>query len=155
MHVKRALFGFTLLEVLVVVLIIGILSSIGVYGLNVSRAMNRDTKRISDISILRAALTQHWLQTATYPQREKTDLGRAGANSDKLGSSGFLSLEQTAPIVFLQRVPLGPKVGEYYQYHGSNKGYSIKFVTEKTTIYGSAGIWYAHADGIDKDDAEK
>lgn len=152
---SRSLFGFTLLEVLVVVLIVGILAAVGIYGLGVTRAMNRDTKRVSDISVVRAALTQYWLQKASYPESESLDLGRPGANADRLGGTGFVAADQQPTPIILDRVPTGPKAGEYYRYHGSAKGYSLRFTTERATAYGPAGTWYAHTDSVDKDDAEK
>jgi prepilin-type N-terminal cleavage/methylation domain-containing protein len=106
--------GFTVLEVLVVIAIIGILAAVAVYSLSVTRASNRDAKRISDISVLRAALSQHWLQKATYPQSEKVDLGRPGAEADKLTGNGFVGATIEATPVFMLQVPVGPKAGEKY-----------------------------------------
>jgi prepilin-type N-terminal cleavage/methylation domain-containing protein len=144
--------GFTVLEVLVVIAIMGILAAVAVYSLSVTKASNRDAKRISDIAVMRAALTQHWLQKATYPQSEKVDLGRPGAEADKLTGNGFIASSVEAKPVFLLQVPLGPKAGEYYTYRGSSDGYSLRFVTERPTAYGAAGVYYAHADGIDRTD---
>lgn len=145
--------GFTVLEVLVVIAIIGILAAVAVYSLSITRASNRDAKRISDIAVIRAALSQHWLQKATYPQSEKVDLGRPGAEADKLTGNGFIASSVEATPVFLLQVPVGPKAGEYYTYQGSSQGYSLRFVTERQTAYGVAGTYYAHADGIDREDA--
>ncbi|MCC7357439.1 type II secretion system protein [Candidatus Uhrbacteria bacterium] len=141
--------GFTVLELLVVIAIIGILAAVSVYSLSITRASNRDAKRISDIAVMRAALSQHWLQKATYPQSEKVDLGRQGAEADKLTGNGFVAANIDAKPVFLLQVPLGPKAGEYYTYHGDNQGYSLRFVTERPTAYGAPGVYYGHSDGVD------
>lgn len=151
-RIKR---GFTLLEALVVIAIVGILAAIAIYSLNVTRASNRDAKRVSDVSVIRAALSQYWLQKAAYPASEAIDLGKPGARADALANNGFVDREQQAPPIFLEHVPLGPKVGEYYRYHGSSQGYSLRFVTERQTAYGPPGTWYAHSDGVDKQDIEK
>jgi prepilin-type N-terminal cleavage/methylation domain-containing protein len=50
--------GFTLIEMLVVIAIIGLLSSIIVVGLSSSRAKSRDAKRLSDVKEI-----QKWLET--------------------------------------------------------------------------------------------
>lgn len=147
--------GFTLLEALVVVLIVGILAAVAIYGLGITRAMNRDTQRVSDVSVIRAALTQYWLQTASYPVSDPVDLGRPGANADKLGDPGFIAADQQPAKTYLQSVPVGPSSGEYYRYHGSAKGYSLRFVTERATAYGAAGTWYAHSTGVDTLDVEQ
>ncbi|MFH1620799.1 MAG: prepilin-type N-terminal cleavage/methylation domain-containing protein [Patescibacteria group bacterium] len=155
MKAYKKMSGFTILEVLVVLLVVGILASVAIYSLNLSRASNRDSKRISDISVIRASLTQYWLQNAVYPTSEAVDLGRPGAGADKLAKAGFVAKDSPSVPVFLDQVPTGPKAGEYYRYKGSSKGYSLRFSTERTTAYGEAGIWYAHSGGIDKEDVEK
>jgi len=147
--------GFTLLEVLVVVAIVGIMAAVAIYSLNITRAGNRDSKRVSDISVIRASLTQFWLQKASYPQSDSVDLSRPGANADKLTIAGFVPQDQQDAVVFLQQVPVGPSAGEYYRYHGSPQGYSLTFTTERQTAYGAVGTWYAHSDGVDKEDVEK
>ncbi|MFZ2803734.1 MAG: prepilin-type N-terminal cleavage/methylation domain-containing protein [Patescibacteria group bacterium] len=147
--------GFSLLEALVVILIVGILAAIAIYSLNITRASNRDAKRISDISVIRAGLTQYWLQQATYPVSTGVSLGEPGAGADVLAANGFAPANQATAPVYLQALPMGPKANEYYFYHGSATGYSIKFTTERNTAYGPAGTWYAHSGGVDKSDVEK
>jgi prepilin-type N-terminal cleavage/methylation domain-containing protein len=147
--------GFTILELLVVIAAVGILAAVAIYSLNLTRAASRDSKRVSDVSVMRAALTQFWLQKATYPTSDAVDLGRAGANADVLSGNGWSARDQAADPIILQQAPLGPKAGEYYRYHGSSNGYALRFVTERATAYGPAGTWYAHADGVDQVDEEK
>ena len=148
--------GFTILEVIVVILIFGIFAAVAVYSLSVTRAMGRDDRRVSDISVMRAAMSQYWLQKASYPQNDPVDLGRPGTGADGLTTDGFVSKEQPGPgIVILDQIPTGPSSGEYYRYHGSAKGYSLRFKTERQTAYGAAGTWYAHAGGVDQEYTEK
>ncbi len=147
--------GFTFLEALIVILIVGILASVAIYSLNITRAMNRDAKRISDISVLRAGLSQYWLQKATYPKSGPLKLGMPGSGAAVLSDAGFTAAGKAVSPVFLQAIPTGPKAGEFYLYQGSASGYSIRFVTERSTVYGTQGVWYAHASGIDHDNSEK
>jgi len=144
--------GFSVLELLIVIAVVGIMAAVAVYSLSVTRASNRDAKRISDIAVLRASLSQHWLQKATYPQSEKVDLGRPGAQADKLTGNGFIAREVEASPVYMLQVPVGPKANEYYTYRGSSQGYSLRFVTERPSAYGAAGAYYAHADGVNRED---
>jgi len=150
---KRA--GFTILELLVVIVFVGILAAVAIYSLNVTRATSRDSKRVSDISVIRAALSQHWLQKASYPVNEGVNLGQVGVNADVLAGNGFVAGDQAIDPLFLQRVPTGPKAGEYYAYRGSASGYSIRFMTERETAYGPPGIYFAHAGGVDTADELK
>ncbi len=152
---RRNLPGFTLLEILVVVVAVGILAAVGIYMLNITRSMNRDNKRVSDVAVLRAGLTQYWLQKAGYPQSDPVDLGAPGAGVDRLTVDGFVPANSASSPVYLSQVPVGPKGGEYYRYHGSAQGYSIRFATERQTAYGTAGTYYAHADGINQTDDEE
>ena len=147
--------GFTFLELMVVVLVIGILAAAAIYSLNITRAMNRDAKRTSDVSVIRAALTQYWLQKASYPQSDPVNLGSSGTGADRLTGAGFAPSDNATPPIFLDHVPTAPKAGEYYRYHGSVRGYSLRFATERQTAYGPAGVWYAHAGGVDTEDSEK
>lgn len=140
--------GITIPELLIGVLVIGIIVAIFVYALGVQRTMSRDSKRISDISVLRASLSQYWLQKASYPESEGFYLGQPGG-AERLGGNGFTTAEDTTPPILLEQLPTGPKSGEYYAYRGSKTGYSLMFTTERDTAYGPAGIYYAHSSGVD------
>ncbi len=59
--------GFTLLELLVVIGIIGLLASILVVNLTGARKRARDTKRIGDIRNLQIALEDYYGKNAKYP----------------------------------------------------------------------------------------
>lgn len=59
--------GFTLIELIVVVAIIGIVSGIIMTSVNNSKAKGRDTKRIADISIIQLALERHYDVNKSYP----------------------------------------------------------------------------------------
>jgi prepilin-type N-terminal cleavage/methylation domain-containing protein len=146
--------GFSILELLIVLVIIGILGAVAMYALGVSRATTRDAKRVSDISVLRSGLTQYWLQKASYPVSEPVELGKTGSGAVGLTSTGFTGPEGGG-VVILQRIPVGPKANEYYRYIGASAGYSIRFTTERATAFGPAGTYFAHASGVDTADVEK
>lgn len=59
--------GFTLLELLVVIGIIGLLASILVVNLTSARRRARDTKRIADIRNLQTAAEDYYGKNAKYP----------------------------------------------------------------------------------------
>ena len=135
--------------------VFGLLATLAVLSLNSARASLRDAQRLSDVSVVRSALSQYWLEKATYPQSTGIDLGQAGSNSEMLSAAGFVARTDPTQPIYLNRVPTGPKVNEYYRYHAGANGYSIRFQTETRTDLGLANVYYAHASGIDLEDSEK
>lgn len=150
----RRLPGVTIPELLIGLLIIGIVIAIFTYALGVQRAMSRDSKRVSDISVMRAALSQYWLQKASYPVSEGIFLGQPGG-AERLTGSGFAPAGDSTPPIFLDTLPVGPNSGEYYAFHSTASGYSLRFITERATAYGPAGTYYAHSNGVDNLDELK
>jgi prepilin-type N-terminal cleavage/methylation domain-containing protein len=147
--------GFTLIELLIVVSIIGLLAMISIIVLNGARLKQRDTKRISDVQIIRAALEQYWFRNASYPLVGPAALQAIGSGSySAITSNGFEAIPPTGEI-FLQRVPVGPKSGEFYQYRGDSTGYSLRFIPEGATVFGAGNgstPYYAHSDVVDTAD---
>lgn len=80
--------GFTLIELMVVIAIIGVLSSIVLASLNSSRMKSRDTKRIADIKGLQTALEFYFDAKRRYPEELDAD--------DFVGE--FIPSEPTDPI---------------------------------------------------------
>lgn len=154
MNIRTSFRAFTLIELLVVIAIVGLLSVASVIVLNQARMKSRDAKRVSDIQVIRAGLEQHWLEKASYPTTAaQVQLG-TGAYS-VLSSNGF---EATLTgQAYLMKVPTDPKSSTYYLYQCTNgsAGYTIQFSTESVTIYGPAGTYYAHSNGIDTDSTQK
>lgn len=151
---RRFRSGFTVLELLIVVAVFGLLATLAILSFNSARAKLRDAQRISDVSVLRASLSRYWLEKATYPSNQNLELASPGSNSDRLTANGFTAASESTQI-YLERVPVGPRSGEYYRYTGGPNGYSIRFRTERDTALGKPNIYYAHASGIDQEDVEK
>lgn len=145
--------AFTVLEILIVLAVFGLLATLAIISLNGARASMRDAQRLSDVSVMRAALSQYWLDKATYPESGGADLGQGDAQV--FGSSGFAATADGSQTVYIQRVPSGPRSGEYYHYRGGSDGYSIRFQTETKTDLGNPNVYYAHQSGIDLEDALK
>jgi prepilin-type N-terminal cleavage/methylation domain-containing protein len=151
---KKIHLGFTLVELLIVVAIIGILSMISVVVLNQARIKSRDAKRVSDIQVIRAGLEQHWLEKASYPTTaSQVQLGIGGYSV--LTKNGFEA--SATGLVYLAKVPTDPKASVYYFYECTNGsiGYTIQFTTEGKTNYGDAGTYFAHSNGVDAEATQK
>ena len=82
--------GFTLVELLVVISIIGILSSFAVVSLNSARVKARDALRKGDMAQLRTAINLYYDDNEEYPACGAWDGGAAdfGATADAADDSG-------------------------------------------------------------------
>jgi prepilin-type N-terminal cleavage/methylation domain-containing protein len=148
--------GFTVLEVLIVLAVFGLLATLAVLSLNSARARVRDAQRLSDVSTISAALSRYWLEKATYPSSAGVELSAPTSNTEVLSAGGFEKRDKAQPPIYLDRLPAGPKVGEYYRYKGGANGYSLRFSTESDTELGKANVFYAHSNGVmDGKDEEK
>ena len=74
--------GFTLIEMLVVVAIIGLLASVVITGLGSARQKARDTRRISDIRQIQNALETYYSNNTSYP--DNTAFGNLFVPEDPL-----------------------------------------------------------------------
>ena len=143
--------GFSLLEGLIVLAVVGLLAAFAAVSLSSARARMRDAQRLASMSTLKSALQIYWLDKATYPSSDGVNLGLAVTKSEVLTSNGFSTRADATGTVYLPSVPTGPNVGEYYQYKGGPNGYSVRFKTESDTEFGLANVYYLHSSGIDKD----
>lgn len=93
MHKKQ---GFTLVEILVVVSIIGMLSSIVLVGLGSFRARGRDARRVADLRETQNALELYYGKFGGYPLTTwdglegtliEAEIGVSGISDDPLGST--------------------------------------------------------------------
>lgn len=147
--------GFTVLEGLIVLAVFGVFATLAVLSLNSARARMRDAQRLSNVSIIRTALSRYWLEKATYPASAGVNLAEPGTKTDVLTSDGFADrVEIKDKQVYIQ-VPSGPKANEYYQYKGGPNGFAIRFQTERDSDLGKANIYFAHSTGIDQEDVQK
>ena len=115
---KKNLLGFTLVELLVVISIIGILSSFAVVSLNSARQKARDALRKGDIAQLRTALEMYYDDYLSYPACGTWDDGDSdfGATvSDNFGGGcecyiNVLEIELTAGLKpIMPKPPRDPK----------------------------------------------
>jgi prepilin-type N-terminal cleavage/methylation domain-containing protein len=105
--------GFSLLELLVVVGILGILLTFGISSYNTAQKRSRDAKRRGDIKDLQKAAEQYYsICNYSYP-----------AN---LGTSSIVCTNPTNQIMPTNRLPHDPKTGSAYSCIGcSTSGFTI------------------------------
>lgn len=59
--------GFTIMEVLVVIAIIGVLTAVVLPSISQTRAKNRDTEKIADLAVIQLGLSSYYNQNRVYP----------------------------------------------------------------------------------------
>ena len=72
--------GFTLIEVLTTVFIIGILVALTSYVLQSSLSRSRDTQRLSDLNNIKTTLEQYYLENREYPENTLYKSGLVNPN---------------------------------------------------------------------------
>ncbi len=146
---QRASQGFTPIELLFVVLLIGILALTAVSFLNTSRERARDAKRLVDVRRIQTALEFYELEYDAYPVVDQP-IVLGGAQAAKLcdqEAGGFVPAATTCATEFIT-LPKDPESGKAYRYIGAANGYTIEFTTETTTDLGEPGTFYAHPQAL-------
>jgi general secretion pathway protein G len=85
--------GFTIVEIVIVVVVIGILASIVIIGYNQVQARGRDSKRKADITNIVKALELYYSDNGSYPVASGTNssVGPTWYSSDTSSWSSFVS----------------------------------------------------------------
>ncbi len=102
--------GFTFIEVLIVVAIIGILSSIILVGLGSFRNRGRDTRRIADLQQVQNGLELYYTKNSAYPPQSDW----AALSSNLIGAG-----------IGINVVPNDPTSGWSYGYCVSGNSYVL------------------------------
>ncbi len=131
--------GFTLVELLIVIALIGILSTLTVFALRNARQKTRDAERISAMSQIRANLELGFAQLANYPVQSEGELRLGGSGARVLcevsGGPRFVDTQgDCTGTVFMPIVPSSPRPDDgactpaqnEYRYLGGSGGTNFK-----------------------------
>ena len=138
--------GFTLVELLVVVAIIGLLATLSVLALGSARVRARDAKRLSDIKTVQTALELYHNDQGRYPVGRPSipsaNIELGSGEASVLTSVGFEAAPSVGATGYILKVPRDPLVTQNYVYvsrmqdyvTACNAGpcatYSIQFILE-------------------------
>lgn len=138
---KRYTDGFTLLEILVVMVIIGILATIGLRSFSSSQVKARDARRKSDLHNIASALEVYFNDKRQYPAGSNGNLLGCGVGADQQCSWGDIwqeTFSSSPNTIYMVKLPDDPSGGATYYY-----------VSEAP--YKSYRLYAAIENGLDRD----
>jgi len=113
--------GFTLIEMLVVISIIGILATLVAANLNSARSRARDAQRKSDIKNIETALRLYYNDNGSYP------------NANALPWGGAWTSGNTTYMEMLPKDPLSPTQDYHYALGASTDNYTLYACLENSS----------------------
>lgn len=120
--------GFTLIEILIVIVIIGILATLSVVALGTIRAKARDAQRLGDMKQIGTVLEAYRMDESGYPT---------------MITSGNSLIGPTSGLTYMKKIPSDPLPGQSYVYTAIGlapySNYSIAYTLEKGVNDVSAG----------------
>ncbi|OGG23921.1 hypothetical protein A3A79_01835 [Candidatus Gottesmanbacteria bacterium RIFCSPLOWO2_01_FULL_43_11b] len=126
--------GFTLIELIVVILILAILITLGLGTFRSSQTKSRDSRRKTDIKNVTSALELYFNDTGKYPNDNSggkiTACGSAGATVCEWGEE-FKDQNNTIYMVELPEDPIAIH-SYYYDVGGGNNSYQLYARLENT-----------------------
>lgn len=127
---KRYQTGFTIVELLIVIVVIGILGAITIVAYNGVQSRARDTRRLDDANSIRKALELYRIDTGVYPSAINSNMSNSDPN---LPGSGWESstygqatwLDRLKP--YMNKMPAIDPANDatrfyYYYFYTNNPG---------------------------------
>lgn len=122
--------GFTLMEILIVIVILGIVMTLGAGAYARSQLRSRDNRRKSDLKNISIALEAYYNDKGQYPNE--------GANGeicdDENNCAWNVVFDDANGTVYMVKIPSDPRGGQYYRYDvgGGNRTYQLYARLENT-----------------------
>lgn len=134
--------GFTLVELLIVIAIVGLISAAAMYALNNSRLKSRDAKRKGDISALDKAISMYINENGSAPANTAPDPNKGECLSNTAGPGMALKTFMTTipvdprypitpPTAYTAGTPTAAPDGMcYYYWKGTGTSYKLSYIIE-------------------------
>lgn len=126
--------GFTLMELMVVIAILGILVVAGTSVFSVSQRRGRDSRRKSDLKNIATVLETYYNDKARYPNDNGSGgIMGCGSGDNQLCAVGS-AFTDTNSTLYMPKIPADPKSGQIYFYDvgGGNRSFQIYARLENT-----------------------
>ena len=122
--------GFTLIELIVVMSIIGVLATLIINNLNDARARARDSKRKTELTQLKTALRIYYNDYQTYPAHPGGNADIMGCGATGTDACGGSEEEfSTTSTTYMKQLPSFT----YYSQDDSGEGFTLKTTLENAS----------------------
>lgn len=111
---KKKQNGFTMIELLVVIVILGILSVIGLGSFSSSQMKARDSRRKTDLRAISDALEVYYNDFGNYPLSEIGFMLGCGAGATDVCNQGTIWQNSDTGTTYMVQIPEDPSGGKYY-----------------------------------------
>lgn len=132
--------GFTIVELLIVIVVIGILAAITIVAYNGIQTRGRDASRSADVNTIQKALSLYYVDEGRYPNA----CGTAGSSCNSSALTNYLVPK------YIQKMPADSTSATTYSYvtNTDGDGYGMRILYEKGTcryLIGSntSASWYS------------
>lgn len=127
--------GFTVVELLIVIVVIAILAAVSVVGFSNVQAKARDSQRVNDIEAIAKALELYYVDNGRYPTSHCNSGGSPACPSPKNENDAWASttdgswnvLEWALVPKYMDQLPVDPKA-EPQSHLGLWSGYHYEYV---------------------------
>lgn len=116
---RQAQEGFTLIEIMVVIAIIGLLATLVVQSLRGATDKAKRTKAMADIAELKTALDRYYIDNGSYPTTDQ------GLNALVTASGQGAQAANYEEGGYIRRIPADPW-GNQYIYQSDGNNYTLK-----------------------------
>jgi type II secretion system protein G len=109
--------GFTIVELLIVIVVIAILAAISIVAYNGIQARARDSQRKSDLAVIAKAIKLYYIDNGTYPR----ETGNSNSANGRVGEGAGLDL-MLEPYIpgSIPKDPIADN-NHYYYYDGAHQ----------------------------------
>ncbi len=144
---KQKQTGFTMIELLIVIVILGILSAIGLRSFTASQVKSRDSYRKSSLDEIAFALETYYNDHGSYPLSSSD--GRiigCGVNGGENCSYGSI-WQDTKGTTYMVKLPADPKAYSFFYLSADGSSYQLYARLENSNdidipkVSGEAGVY--------------
>lgn len=124
---KHVSVGFTLIELMIVIAILGVLIAVGLTSFRTSQMRARDSRRKNDLRQIASALEYYYNDKIQYPSSDASgNMYACGANATEVCAWGSSIMKNvTTGTIYMVKLPGDPASGRAYRYVKSGTSYKL------------------------------